>query len=105
MKKTTGNKKILACNDNHIVHHFITICSFILTKDYLVVLGLRWFVGGGAEVIEGGECGEVGCSCAFVTSTKVVFEFLRVSAGAALSLQLQEVAPRCWSQFSVALSV
>lgn len=39
-----NKNQYLACNDNHIVHHFITVCSF-LTKDYLVVLGrwrLRW---------------------------------------------------------------
>lgn len=68
MKKNyKDNKKkktnILACNDNHIVHNFITICSFFfsLQKDYLVVLGRSRWVDE-AEVSPCGRCGEVGCS-------------------------------------------
>lgn len=74
------NKKtnILACNDNHIVHHFITICSFFLTKDYLWYLvivdgwaGLRW---------AGWEVWEVECSVAFIITSVAVSKFLRFSS-------------------------
>lgn len=82
MRKTTDNKNnILACNDNHIVHHFITICSFFLTKDYLVVLGRSRWVDG-TKVSQGGTCGEVECSVAFVAPTSMVSKFLRFTAGA-----------------------
>lgn len=85
MKKTTKITKnnILACNDNHIVHHFITICSFFffLTKDYLVVLGRSRWVDG-AEVSRGGRCGEVECSVAFISTSTIVLKFLRFTAGA-----------------------
>lgn len=76
--------KCLACNDNHIVHNFITICSFFfffLTKDYLVVLGRSRWVDG-ATVSQGGKRGEVECSVAFITPTTMVFKFLRSTAGA-----------------------
>lgn len=82
MKKTTKITKnnILACNDHHIVH-FITICSFFLTKDYLVVLGRSRWVDG-AEVSQGGRCGEVECSVAFMFPSTTVLKFLRFTAEA-----------------------
>lgn len=69
---------ILACNDNHIAHHFISICSFFLTKDYLWYLvivdgwaGLRW-----ARC----EVWEVECSVAFIITSVIVLKFLRFSS-------------------------
>lgn len=92
MKKTTDNENNnLACNDNHKVHHFITICSFFLTKDYSVVLGWRR----GVTVSRGGRL-DVVLPC---------HPHLNGLSGSlqwpALQLRLQGVAPCCWSQLSL----
>lgn len=57
---------------------------------------------GGAEGSQGGRCGEVECSVAFISTSTIVWKFLRFTAGAAALRQgLHEAAPSCWSPLSI----
>lgn len=92
MKNTTKINIYIAWNENHTIHNFITICSTYSTKDYLVVLGWRWWKE--AEVKE--------CSVDFI-ATPINW---KVSSGLLLEswLPVHESAVSCWSYLSAVVS-
>lgn len=92
LQKTKKQNTILACNDHHLVHHFITICSSLLTKG---LLGWWYLV-----VVDGWLGCRLDVVLPLTPSPQWCFTLSGSLLGPALRLQLHEVAPRCWSQLS-----
>lgn len=53
-KKTTDNKIIIACNDNHLVHHLMTTLVFIPIKK------IKWWFLGHSRWVNNGEVEDAG---------------------------------------------